>query len=265
MKYILYITLFAFLTILTQVGGIILIITLIVAKLFRAHIKNRWQKIGLFLSLYLTSTFFIIPPIAKLGGRVPLPAFGQIRPTNLMTCLLNRQYVRPSLKLAVEDIAKKMHQKYPSTELWYLDANFPFFNKFPLLPHLSHNDGKKLDISFYYLEEDGGRTNKKPAFSGYGYYESPKKGEFDMIEQCKSKGYFQYDYAKYLTLGSSDGYRFDPERTKYLVQLCATNANIRKIFIEPHLKNRLGLDQYAKVRFHGCQAVRHDDHIHIQL
>ena len=34
-------------------------------------------------------------------------------------------------------------------EIHYLDANFPFINKFPLLPHLSHNDGKKIDITDY--------------------------------------------------------------------------------------------------------------------
>ncbi|MFT5619364.1 MAG: hypothetical protein ACI85I_002607, partial [Arenicella sp.] len=38
-----------------------------------------------------------------------------------------------------------------------------------------------------------------------------------------------------------------------------------KVFIEPHLKTRLGLENYSKIRFHGCQAVRHDDHIHVQL
>ncbi len=33
---------------------------------------------------------------------------------------------------------------------------------------------------------------------------------------------------------------------------------------KPHLKTRLKLSS-AKIRFHGCQAVRHDDHIHVQL
>ena len=42
------------------------------------------------------------------------------------------------------------------------------------------------------------------------------------------------------------------------------NSNTHKIFIEPHLKQRLGIKN-QKVRFHGCGAVRHDDHIHLQI
>ena len=43
------------------------------------------------------------------------------------------------------------------------------------------------------------------------------------------------------------------------------NKAIKKIFIEPHLKTRWGLKNYQKIRYHGCHAVRHDDHIHVQL
>ena len=59
-------------------------------------------------------------------------------------------------------------------------------------------------------------------------------------------------------------YRFDEERTKALVLLFAANQSIGKIFIEPHLKQRLHLTS-NKIRFHGCRAVRHDDHLHVQL
>jgi len=40
--------------------------------------------------------------------------------------------------------------------------------------------------------------------------------------------------------------------------------NLGKVFVEPHLKTRMKLVD-SKIRFHGCGAVRHDDHIHIQL
>jgi hypothetical protein len=36
------------------------------------------------------------------------------------------------------------------------------------------------------------------------------------------------------------------------------------MIVQPHLKSRLKLKS-TKIRFHGCKAVRHDDHIHIQL
>ena len=35
-------------------------------------------------------------------------------------------------------------------------------------------------------------------------------------------------------------------------------------WLEPHLKNRLGIT-HSKLRFQGCQAVRHDDHIDVQM
>ena len=37
-----------------------------------------------------------------------------------------------------------------------------------------------------------------------------------------------------------------------------------KVFIEPHLRRRLGVES-SKLRFQGCRAARHDDHIHMQL
>jgi hypothetical protein len=39
---------------------------------------------------------------------------------------------------------------------------------------------------------------------------------------------------------------------------------LQKIFIEPHLKNALGIAD-SHIRFQGCRAARHDDHIHIQV
>ena len=57
---------------------------------------------------------------------------------------------------------------------------------------------------------------------------------------------------------------FDIKKTKELVRLFASQPVIGKIFIEPHLKTRLNLTS-NKVRFHGCKAVRHDDHVHVQL
>ena len=36
------------------------------------------------------------------------------------------------------------------------------------------------------------------------------------------------------------------------------------LLLEPHLKTRLKLEKYDKIRFQGCRAARHDDHIHVQ-
>ncbi len=58
-------------------------------------------------------------------------------------------------------------------------------------------------------------------------------------------------------------YKLDEERTRELVRLFAEDKSVRKILIEPHLKSRLKLGQYDKIRFQGCKAARHDDHIHV--
>lgn len=69
---------------------------------------------------------------------------------------------------------------------------------------------------------------------------------------------------KLISQDSKKNFSFDTDKTRELVDLFAKQPTIGKIFIEPHLKTRLNLTS-NKIRFHGCQAVRHDDHIHVQL
>ncbi len=182
----------------------------------------------------------------------------------LLTTLCNRNYVKPQLNKSLQTIAKQLQKKHPELQLIYLDANFPFIDKFPLLPHLSHSDGKKVDLSFIYTE-DKKLTNKKPATSGYGFFEQPKEQEYDQIEKCKLKGYWQYDFPKYLTFGSfNSDLEFSLKTSRTLIQLILQQPSTQKVFIEPHLKHRMQLKN-TKIRYHGCRAVRHDDHIHFQI
>ena len=183
-----------------------------------------------------------------------------------MTCLLNRHYVRPELKDNIESVAEKMNSEYPGIVISYLDANFPFFNGFPMLPHLSHSDGKKIDIAFFYKDRSGNELHRKaPSFIGYGIYEVPKDNEYNMPENCRKKGYKQYSIlAKFVPQWNKDKMIFDPDRTKHLIRLFTQEKATSKIFIEPHLKARMGITS-DKVRFQGCRAVRHDDHIHLQI
>jgi hypothetical protein len=86
-----------------------------------------------------------------------------------------------------------------------------------------------------------------------------------MAGYCGGKGFWQYSLLpKIVSQRNKNDFEFDELRTKRLVQLLTAQKDIGKLFIEPHLKKRLGLND-AKIRFHGCQAVRHDDHIHVQL
>ena len=173
--------------------------------------------------------------------------------------------MRPELKEQLLSTSNLMSKAYPGTKTNYLDANFPFFDGFPLPPHLSHNDGKKIDLAFYYTEHEE-LSNKAPSFIGYGVYEEPGSGEVNFPENCHSKGFWQYSLiGHFIPEWSKSKYSLDEERTIRLILLLAKHSNTSKIFIEPHLKVRWKLTDYNNIRFHGCHAVRHDDHIHVQM
>lgn len=244
-----------FLTALTQVGGLIWLLSILIS------IKLNKKKRFVFPILYLALNLFIIPPTAKHFGREQLPKFSNdLKPKNWMYWVLCRNYVTSELKILLENSAKNLSTS--GISITYLDANFPFIDGFPLLPHLSHNDGKKIDISFQYLNNEGKPTDKKPSISGYGAY---VKEESYYSSKCEVLDYWQYDFTKYFTFGTINILELDEKNTALLIKELLSNPNSQKVFIEPYLKKQLGLSNYSKLRFHGCQAVRHDDHIHYQI
>jgi energy-coupling factor transporter transmembrane protein EcfT len=270
---ILLVTLSVFiLTVVSQIGGAVLLITLLFFPFINKKIKAKWIqawiKVVLFILLYFVIIAFFVPPLASFFGRVPLPVFrtNGLQPLNLITCVLNRHYVKPQLRETILQASFKIAKKHPGSMVNYLDANFPFIDKFPLLPHLSHNDGRKLDLAFMYRDTESGEiTSAHPSFIGYGICEEPYAGELNMPEVCERKGFEQYSFLKLVVpQNEKKHYIFDDVRTRALVQTLTDFNTIGKIFIEPHLRQRLKLTS-AKIRYHGCQAVRHDDHIHIQL
>jgi hypothetical protein len=248
-----------FFTLLTQIGGILYAISLVG---FRQSKLKRW---GSFIGLYLCCTFFIVPFIAPLFGRELIVSNDRIKVHSFFTILCNRNYVVPEMNSVLSTTVGTISKKHPNVEIHCLDANFPFIKGFPLLPHLSHNDGKKLDISLIYLDKAGNPSNFKPSRTGYGVFVGPKNKEYNQIEMCKDKGYWQYDFPKYLTFGTIyPDLKFSEVGTRDLLQAILRQSSISKVFIEPHLRTRLKV-QHPKLRYHGCRAVRHDDHIHLQV
>lgn len=272
LRIILGILVFSFLTILTQIGGLVYLISLSSYKFINTRTSNKVfrtaSKLLFFLMLYFFATFLIVPNVAKYFGRVGLPVVerNNLQPLNVLTCCLNRHYVCQELRQTAFEVAKEMNNRFPGTKINYLDANFPFIIGFPLFPHLSHNDGKKLDLSFCYLDSETTKpTNSCPSFIGYGICEEPLIHELQTFKYCERAGYWQYSLlSKLISQKNKLNYRLDNERTKALISLFAFKPTIGRIFLEPHLKIRFMLTS-PKIRFHGCQAVRHDDHIHVQL
>lgn len=249
------------LTALTQVGGIVYLFSQWISD--HIKIEFRFKKVASFFALYLFTTFLIIPLLAPLFGREKIEHTNHIKPTNYITVLLNRNYVVPAMNKVLEESEKIISGS--KLEIHYLDACFPFIDKFPLLPHLSHNDGKKLDLSFIYLDGNGKVANKERSVTGYGVFVEPGSKEKHQSERCLTQGFWQYDMAKYISFGSiNSDLKFSERMTKRLIESIIKQKSVKKIFIEPHLKDRLSLT-HSKVRFHGCHAVRHDDHIHIEV
>jgi hypothetical protein len=258
-KWLLYAVFIIILTALTQVGGLIFIASLVLCHLF-GFSDNLWR---IFPAVYVLTCLFLVPKVAPFFGREKVVETNNLKKTHWLYALLNRNYVTPEMNAFLLDVSEEL--VVDGVQINVLDANFPFFNGFPLLPHLSHNDGKKIDLSLVYETDLGEITNLQKSRSGYGVFEGSKEGEYNQVEKCKSAGYFQYDYPRYLTFGKiNEELKFSEEGTKLLIGNVLKDARTSKVFLEPYLVKRLGVE-HPKMRFHGCGAVRHDDHVHIQI
>ncbi len=261
------ISLIGVLTILTQVGGRLLWLSLpVLAELSPSSpIPRRVTQCGVFGLLYVLCILLVLPLLAPLNGRVPLPWFASsavpLKPANLGYCLLARNYVRPSVRQILERTAVAVSQQVPGTTLHYLDANFPFLNRFPLLPHLRHHDGRKVDIAFFSQDSQTQHpVPSPPSPIGYWAYEQPTADESQPCRGVPSWLRWDFDWVQPLFAHAE----IDRERTRFMVQTLLAEPTVQKILIEPHLKDRLRL-QSSKVRFQGCRAARHDDHVHVQI
>lgn len=262
--------LFALLTLFTQTGGIIYLISIPVAALIRRRRPVRFAGLWVFLLCYATINFWITPPLARHYGRVPLPVLSNpyLQPEHILFALMNRHYVRPALKTALEKAAQKMQENHPGAVIYYMDACFPFINGYPLEPHFSHRDGKKVDIGLFWKDAKTGQPTKGlPSPFGYGVCAEPLPGEQDYAQLCEEKGFWYISLDKTLAEPFFDkkSYVFDAERTRELGVLLANDPTIGIILIQPHLEKRLGLTGYSNFRTQQCAAARHDDHYHVQL
>lgn len=261
---------FVVLTVLTQIGGIAYLGAVALVKRLRGSWRiRRLCAVTAFIVLYVGLSISA-SLIAPLFGRVPLPCYANVSSKlvvqSSLYCVLNRHYVTPSLKQVANDLAEHMAARFPGTRVNVLDANFPFFDGFPLLPHLSHSDGRKLDLAYFYEDRAGqaliGETTSP---IGYWAFEQPKParlarcaGRTDLLTLRWDMDWFQIFHRDY---------QLDERRTAAALQWLVTEGaerGVSKIFIEPHLATRFNVASKI-IRFQGCRAARHDDHIHFQV
>lgn len=195
------------------------------------------------------------------AGLVPLPCAldGAIRPVWSQYCTAQRHYVTPSARSAIFDVSAAMARRWPGVAINYTEASWPIGVR-PMPPHHSHGDGRQIDISLYYETLDGKPlVSPKPRWNGFGAFEPPKS-ESERVKCPKNS-----DNAKGKDPPKDRTWRLDEGRTRDLIRIFIKDSRVRRVFIEPHLKQRLGFAQESKVRFAGCNAARHDDHVHVDF
>jgi hypothetical protein len=211
------------------------------------------------LAGYAVATLALAPALANVAGRIALPCDerGPLRPQSTLYYWSNRHYVTPALHAAVLRIAAQLQRDDPRTVVRYLDGGFPL-GGLPLLPHLSHADGRRLDLALLY--RDAGTPLPRSRWPlGYFAYVAPAPG----ASACPPRWFdLRWDFGTLQPWLPIDV--LDEARTRRLLQAALAERATGKVLLEPHLQQRLGL-RHPKLRFQGCDAARHDDHLHLQL
>lgn len=257
------------LTLLTQVGGLILWPFWSTITRFSARF-SRWKRRSLTLlllcTLYLVGGLGIVPHIAETTGRVRLPmaATGSIPtgPLHFGYALLLRNYVRSHTYTAYIDSVHRFSEEHPGVIVRYLDAGFPF-PTLPLLPHLSHRDGQKIDVAFLF-ERDGAYVDQARSPIGYWGYakESPPRPECEGT--VKTLGPFSFplrwDFDSVQTYWPD--LDLDIAKNRALLRAFAKDPRVCSILLEPGLHPTLRAPKLIK---NSCAVARHDDHFHLTI
>ncbi|MGF1624573.1 MAG: hypothetical protein ACFCVH_06790 [Alphaproteobacteria bacterium] len=267
---------FLLLTVGTQIGGIAMLVSHLLARLA----PRRWRATGwrraatgfvAFALVYAVATVAVVPPLAALGGRAPLRCFptddAPYGALSVLYCASNRHYARQPLHDLVAALAADLSAAHPGSEVRYLDAGLPFFDWFPLIPHITHRDGLKLDLAFLYEDLDGSYVpGLAPWPVGYWAYDQPRPGERQPCADHVDPGFsLRWDMAWLQPL--LPPYAVDIERTGFMARWLVAEGpahGLRRMLLEPHLADRWGVAG-GPLGFQGCRAGRHDDHIHISV
>ncbi len=233
-------------------GGVIWLIS-------RRFGSFRWLA---FVAIY-AGMILVNHKVAPYFGREALPCYGDpLKSRSVIFCALNRNYVDPKIKAMLVDYANDMEAEFPATLTNTLDGSFPFFNM-SLLPHISHKNGKQVDLAFYY-EYNGYPKDDTPSPIGYFAFEYPEG--YPYSEMCpEAFPTLRWDLLWLQKFWKNE--TLDEDRMRFMLNWFVDHQEeygIHRILIEPHLRESLNVNDEV-IGFQGCRAARHDDHLHIQL
>jgi hypothetical protein len=235
------------LSLLTQLGGL--------AWLTALAFRRRFLAFTLLYGALWGAAILAAPTF----GRVALPCFGApLRMQSAFYCITMRSFVAPEMAALAEDAAERVAETFPGTVTLALDGGFPLPIGLPMLPHLSHGDGRKLDFAFFYADPSG-RYLPGQTRSPLGYFAFEHAGAAPCPPAWPT---LRWDFAWLQPLLPDRP--LEPDRSRALIAALTADPRTGKLFVEPPLAGRLGLSD-PKLRFQGCRAARHDDHLHVQL
>jgi hypothetical protein len=254
------------LTLLTQVGGVLLW-PLLGASARAWSQGQRARAAALVVGGYLVLGVGVLPLVAARTGRVRLPLVATqatpVGPRSLGYVLLLRNYARPHARDALLAAARKTAEAHPGTVVRYLDAAFPF-PVVPMLPHLSHVDGERIDLAFLHTSADGDPVDGTPSPIGYwGYAEPAGAGEERAFraraDACRGSGR-RWDLDALQPLWPE--LPLDRTRTRALLRALAGQKRVSSLLLEPTLHGALSA---PKLQANPCNVARHDDHVHVTV
>lgn len=249
------------LTLVTQVGGLWLWPTwglLFEATRDQPRVRRWALRLALSTAVYLVGSLVLLPVVAERTGRVRLPlgptASTPVGPQSWLYVLANRSYVRPHTAEAFLAAARATAAEHPGTVVRYLDAGFPFAT-IPLLPHLSHRDGERIDVALLF-ERDGRPVDQ--ALSPIGYWGYARESVGSTCEPSWTDLRWDLDPLQPLWPDLA----LDVDRNRAFLRHVAADPRVCSILLEPTLH---GLLAAPKLHANPCGVARHDDHSHLTI
>lgn len=228
--------------------------------------------LAFFLAGMPIANLVVAPIIGAQIGRVALPCKpGPDAPYAALTpllCALGRNYVRPEVDVMLKEMARDLRRAYP-------DMTFPVLDAGPMYSgmggrYTSRNWRKRgwsVDLAYFYQDAAGKYVpHETPSPIGFWGFQAPPAGSKPVCADDAVSSFLRWDMAWFQAYVRQD-LTLDERRTAAMLRWLTQRGRqfgVKEVLIEPHMAKRLGVTS-PLIRFQGCLAARHDDHIHVEV